>query len=342
MLPGSFAGESPEAMASSFARPMMLSSSRNASSPSYVQARTAPAAAPEGESATLKPHTERQEECAEDECLGPDRCGNESRPPQPENLVCGWDTRPLLPVALGISTVLGMMVVMVLELPLLSRLVSGACSVVAGGMFLVLYGITLGCMAYCAFSDPGQLRRDQQQAAGVLKRAYKSWQYKRPVRRYDHYCRWLVNCIGLLNHREFLAMLLGLGSIGVLGIVVDVTLAVSMLSRGFWDTELAIIAHLAYSVALLALASPILRIHVGLVSRNELAAEWKRNEFYIAKSTRRGDGVPANDLSDDEFNALFDSFVYDQKRNAFDQGWLKNCFTFWCHPRWDPEQMGDF
>jgi len=281
------------------------------------------------------------EECAEDECVGPDRCGNESRPPKPENLFCGWDTRPVLPIALAVSTVLGMLFVLVLELPLCARLFAGTPSVTLGGLYLALYGVTLGCMAYCTFSDPGQTRKDQQ-AASAPKRAYKSWQYKRPVRRYDHYCRWLGNCIGLLNHREFVAMLVGLVLIGALGAVSDVLLTISLVHRGFWGTELLLALHLAYSVALLALAGPILRIHAGLVSRNELAAEWKRNEFYVARSARSGESVPANDLDDDEFNALFDSFVYDQKRNAYDRGLPKNCFTFWCLPRWAPEQLGDF
>ncbi|CAK0831191.1 unnamed protein product [Prorocentrum cordatum] len=43
----------------------------------------------------------------DDECLDADHCGAENRPPNPENLVCGMDVRPLLPVALAVSTVLG-------------------------------------------------------------------------------------------------------------------------------------------------------------------------------------------------------------------------------------------
>mmetsp|Transcript_22805 Transcript_22805/g.71035 ORF Transcript_22805/g.71035 Transcript_22805/m.71035 type:complete len:325 (+) Transcript_22805:111-1085(+) len=318
------------------------------SSLTYVQARSpnpllSVRESSEADSNVVKPHMERQEDCAEDECLGPDRCGNESRPPKPENLVCGTDTRPLLPVALSISTVLGMMFVLVLELPLLDRLISGVFSAIVGWTFFVLYAVTLGCMAYCSFSDPGQLRKEQQAEAGSApKRSYKSWQYKRPVRRYDHYCRWLSNCIGLLNHREFVAMLIGLELVGVLGIAVDLILVFSMVQKDFWGTGLAILVHLAYSGALLFLASPIFRIHVGLVSRNELAAEWKKNEFYVANSAKLGDNVPVGDLSDNEFNSLFDSFVYDPKRNSYDRGWSKNCLAFWCLPRWTPEQLGDF
>jgi len=298
------------------------------------------------ERAPTKEHMECDGECAEEECLDPDKCGNDNRPPKPEHLLCGWmDTRPLLPISLAVSTVIGMMVMMLLQLPLVSRLFDTSL-VGLSCVSLAVYGITLGCMTYTAFTDPGQMRKDANSAAGgevpMPMRAYKSWQYKRPVRRFDHYCRWLNNCIGLLNHREFFAMLVGLLAIAVFGITVDVMLAISMINRGFWSVELLIVLHLAYSVALLCLAGPIVRIHVGLVSRNELAAEWKRNDFYVAKSLKHGEFVPVHDLSDDEFNLLFDSLVYDQKRNAYDRGGLKNCFTFWCIPRWLPDQLGEF
>merc|ERR1719510_1109335 len=94
--------------------------------------------------------------------------------------------------------------------------------------------------------------------------------------------------------------------------------------------------HLAYSVMLTALAAPILRLHIGFISRNELANEWKRNEFYVITSARTGKSVPVNDLSDDEFNERFDAFEYDKKRNVYDKNIPSNCWTFWCTPRWTP------
>jgi len=137
-------------------------------------------------------------------------------------------------------------------------------------------------------------------------------------------------------------MLMGLVSIGAIGVAVDVLLAISVAGKGFWQTELVLAMHLGYSVALLALAGPILRIHIGLVVRNETASEWKRNDFYVARSAKHGADVPVNDLSDDEFNASFDKFIYDRRRNVFDRGPFKNCFAFWCLPRWDPQQRGEF
>jgi len=173
-------------------------------------------------------------------------------------------------------------------------------------------------------------------------RCHKSWQYQRPIRRYDHYCRWLTNVIGLLNHREFFTMVMGLFLIGVSGAAIDAFLMLYTLQQGWWTNELIILLHLGYSIALVTMAGPIFRIHLGLVVRNELAAEWKRNDFYIARECKRGRDIPVNDLSDDEFNALFDSFHYDSAKNEFDRGCVKNCWSFWCISRWSPDQMGDF
>ena len=71
-----------------------------------------------------------------------------------------------------------------------------------------------------------------------------------------------------------------------------------------------------------AIDGPIFKIHFGLISRNEMAQEWKKNEHYVANNTRIGDNVPVEDLEDDEYNELFDrdAFVYDRTRNPFDNG----------------------
>ena len=69
------------------------------------------------------------------------------------------------------------------------------------------------------------------------------------------------------------------------------------------------------AVALLAIDGPIFKIHFGLILRNEMAQEWKKNEHYVANNTRIGDNVPVEDLEDDEYNELFDrdAFVYDRQ-----------------------------
>mmetsp|Transcript_8285 Transcript_8285/g.20913 ORF Transcript_8285/g.20913 Transcript_8285/m.20913 type:complete len:410 (+) Transcript_8285:151-1380(+) len=301
-----------------------------------------------------------EDECAEEEC-DPDRCGAENRPPRTDQMTCGVDTRPVLPVALATSTIIGALCMVLLQVPLACALLNlgEIAEVIVAGFISGLYVTTLACMAYCALCDPGQLTAAQagQQDSGFMdveaqqaqqqkplpKRAHMTWQYSRPIRRYDHYCRWVTNCIGLLNHREFVLMCSGLVLIAIVGAAADAALILELFHLGRLGVELVIITlHLVYSLVLLFLAGPILRIHLGLVSRNELAAEWKRNEFYVAETSKHGENTPVDDLSDDEFNTLFDHFVYDQKRNSFDKGAVDNCWTFWCAPRWKQAQLGDF
>ncbi|CAE7372712.1 AKR1 [Symbiodinium necroappetens] len=204
-------------------------------------------------------------------------------------------------------------------------------------------------MGYCYFADPGQIKKkrnipvdniDLEQGDRPL-RAHKSWQYPRKIRRYDHYCKWVNNAIGLLNHREFVLMLVGLCLLGLFGITLDGYLALLLAKKGLWEAEVAVVSHLAFSVGLLAIEVPIFRIHIGLVSRNELGHEWKNNLHYVANQTSMGDGIPVHELDDDEYNELFDqkAFVYDKTRNHWDEGCATNCWKFWCWPRW-PAALG--
>ena len=90
--------------------------------------------------------------------------------------------------------------------------------------------------------------------------------------------------------------------------------------------------HLGFSVGLLAIEVPVFKIHIGLVSRNELGQEWKNNLNYVANQTSMGDGIPVEELDDEEYNHLFDekAFVYDKSWNRWDQGFSINCWNFWC------------
>lgn len=315
-------------------------------------------------SARTTSKAECQDECAEEECGADDRCGNEAKPPKPDQMVCGIDTRPFLPLGLTLTTLCGMFCVILVQVPMLARLyhISETSLYIAT---LPVYGITLLTLTYSALTDPGQLPKnytppvgaalirdddhstdteDNMPDKGLPRRTHKCWQYKRPIRRYDHYCRWLTNVIGLWNHREFLLMVIGLVLIGTCGSVMDVVLMLALWRTGnLWGSALFVILHLLYSIALSCLAGPILKIHVGLVSRNEMAQEWKNNRHYIVKKSKHGDNVNVSALSDDEYNLLFESFVYDPTKNSFDKkSPVKNCWMFWCTGRWRQDQLGDF
>lgn len=303
------------------------------------------------------PHSKVREcddDCAEEEC-DPDQCGAENTAPL-ETLTCGLDTRFVLPGALSGTVTISGITIAFFQWPLSVTLFSlDKIQTYALGLNLaLLYLITLGCMAYCTLADPGQMTEQaehsflptgdmQPEAAFRLpKRAHKTWQYPRAVRRYDHYCRWVTNSIGLFNHRQFFVMCVGIVVAALSGAIMDVVLFIKLVELGFDFRLLVLAGHLTYSLLLFCLAGPILRIHIGLVSRNELANEWKRNEFYVAKRSKRGKDTPVNELSDDEFNALFDDFAYDKRKNKFDKGWTKNCWLFWCTPRSKKEQLGEF
>lgn len=288
------------------------------------------------------------QQCAEEEC-DPEECGDETRPPRDDNITCGIDRRPLLPVLLVTSTAVSALCMIMLQFPLISILWGSADFLRV--VVLLLHLVTLGCMAYAAMCDPGQLKRTDQLLASedgrelpLPQRAHKTWLYKLPIRRYDHYCRWLTNVIGLLNHREFLVMCAGLVAVGTVGLLLDALLLVTGAMKGDlrWFVAGFLVLHLVYSGVIVGLGGPILRIHAGLISRNELANEWKRNIFYVAHSSKTGTVVPVAELTDDEFNDRFDCFEYDSTKNAFDKGLYQNCLTFWCVRRWGPGQMGDF
>jgi len=321
------------------------------------QVGSAPTYMGPGPEGTRAAAPECEQECAEEEC-DPDQCGDEHRGPDSENTIFGFDVRPFLPIMLTVTTSLGAVGMLSCQLPLVNDLIGGMEFVL--GMLIALFGllyvVTLICIIYCTLSDPGQLKTPRQAYAAMEevrlrqgetgiqpplpKRAQKTWLYRLPVRRYDHYCRWVTNCIGLLNHREFITMCMGLVVIAVLGMAIDVIALIPAISKGSWLQKIVVLFHLFYSVVLMTLVGPILRIHVGLVSRNELAAEWKRNDYYVVR--KNGQKIPVNELSDDEFNDKFDAFEYDGRKNVFDHGLINNWWSFWCVPRWPPAQTGEF
>merc|ERR1712023_309544 len=79
-------------------------------------------------------------------------------------------------------------------------------------MFFLLYLVTIASMVYVSLCDPGLMnddlfRRVQSDETPIPQRAFKHWLYRRPILRFHQYCRWVTNCIGLRNHREYMIML---------------------------------------------------------------------------------------------------------------------------------------
>lgn len=279
---------------------------------------------------------------------GDEQSAAEEKGPSEDYMICGIDIKPVLPAALAISTVIGGLCVALVQVPLLTRFTMMPRMVLTAG-FAAIYLVTLFCMSHCYFGDPGQIRKTRNVSIGDIEqglpaRAHKSWQYDRPIRRYDHYCKWLGNVIGLLNHREFVVMVGCLVVIAILGIMMDLWLAVLLAEGGLFRSLIVVGLHLGYSVGLLTIAWPILKIHWGLISRNEMAQEWKKNVHHVANNTTLGDNIQVEELDDDEFNYFFDqgAFEYESSLNPFDKGCPMNCWNFWCQPRWPADATGEF
>ena len=129
----------------------------------------------------------------------PKKVGAEDKGPSEDYTFFGVDLKPVLPVALAVSTVIGGLCMLLVQIPMLSRFTS-LSQVWLSAPFAVLHTIVLGCMAYCAFADPGQVKKRRNMNIGAVgcmdieegmpRRAHKSWQYSRPICRYDHYCKY--------------------------------------------------------------------------------------------------------------------------------------------------------
>jgi len=287
------------------------------------------------------PEEEAQDEATEEASEEPS-----VKPKFQAKLVCGiFDERPFFPTVLLVSLLLGAFCMLTEQRELIKEMCGG--SWLFTNFFSVLYIVTLACLLTCLLSDPGQMSRekhDEMQSAGLPlpKRSHKAWLYKRPILRFDHYCRWVTNVIGLNNHREFMVMCTGLATIAVLGFAVDAALLLWCLPQ--FRFPIFVVLHMGYSAIFGKYIMPIFTIHVGFVSRSELAKDYKNDEFWVLNDAETGESTPAKDLDADIYNEAFDNdaLTYDSRRNPWDKGWKSNCFTFWCTPRWTPDQLGEF
>eukprot|EP00434_Breviolum_minutum_P041686 symbB.v1.2.037086.t1/scaffold5382.1/size27800/1 len=68
-------------------------------------------------------------------------------------------------LALAVSTVIGGLCMLLVQIPMLSRFTT-VSKVWLLAPFVVVYGLVLGCMTYCAFADPGQVQEGDTKVGG--------------------------------------------------------------------------------------------------------------------------------------------------------------------------------
>jgi len=266
----------------------------------------------------------------------------EEEPPKKESLLDTLEKKRLLPILLSGSLLLGASCMLSLQRSLVGEILNATYARVFALVATFWYVVALGFMGFVAFIDPGQVDDYTFESGESPKRSHKSWQYDRPLRRFDHYCRWVANGIALRNHREFMAMLISFVVIAVAGSIVDVILAYKCTTVQDWVSFVVLLVHLFYQLGFAYYVIPIFRLHVGFVSRNELANEWKNDKHYVVRSDITEEPIWVGDLDVEDFNERFDTFEYDKTRNEFDKGCPRNCFVFWCNPRWRKGQLGEF
>merc|ERR1712183_794761 len=136
----------------------------------------------------------------------------------PEKLY-GLDPRPLFPLGFASFLIVSSM---------MTRLQSATLQEALGDWhhwhamhaFFWAYFVTLYALFHVATCNPGTLDT-WQKGDPKPARCKRHWFYDRPVLRLNHYCRWVTNCIGLKNHREFMLMLTGVFLITILDTIAD-------------------------------------------------------------------------------------------------------------------------
>merc|ERR1711879_683655 len=108
----------------------------------------------------------------------------------------------MLPVLLFSSLLIGACCMLVVQRQCVENIFGRPSGIAFAAFFSSLFILTLGSMSYAALSDPGQVPDDIDTWP---ERSHKSFQYDRPLLRYDHFCRWITNCVALRTIENFLS-----------------------------------------------------------------------------------------------------------------------------------------
>eukprot|EP00928_Gymnodinium_smaydae_P014876 TRINITY_DN1545_c0_g3_i1.p2 TRINITY_DN1545_c0_g3~~TRINITY_DN1545_c0_g3_i1.p2 ORF type:complete len:356 (+),score=71.56 TRINITY_DN1545_c0_g3_i1:79-1146(+) len=257
--------------------------------------------------------------------------------------ICGLDRRPLFPAVLVLSLLWSILMAEVQGRVVYRLFGEGAWW---STFFFLLYAVTLAVFGIVSLKNPGVMPKAMQRKikAGELampKRAKKHWLYERPVLRFHQYCRWTTNAIGLRNHREYMVMLYCFACVGIMNTVVDLVhlfMRLDDFRESDLGLDLIVVLHLIYSAYFSWYVIPLVRMHTGFISRNELTSDWLSDKYRVVIDAEGRKWNP------DEYEGDYEEedLIYDSTRNPFDHGTSQNLWSFFVTSRACSSQLGDF